>query len=196
MSSRFWSFRTGTHLRNEARTGRATALCSQVPGHGQGWSKRWARRGLNRSQLCKACGLERDSTLPKSNGGTGPANPLLPSGPTEQKAEGGEARVTGAWAARAASHRVMRAHKGHKSRPRSSTRQPWNANITTPRPWRVQGPPSPGLRRHQGLPHSVLPPTSDISKVNSTCVSRAPHPGQETGRAESSQPTSGTRTEI
>lgn len=106
--------------------------------------------------------------IPRWDGSASP----LPSGPAEHPAG------DGTWAEMAASRGLMRANEGHTCRPRSKPGNP--GTQTWPRlALQVQGPPPSGLRRHQGLPHPVLPPTSVVPKVNSF-IGPAPHPGQET----------------
>lgn len=90
--------------------------------------------------------------------------------------------------------RPRRATGGHPCRPSST---PGNPGMQT---WprlasQVQGPPSSGLPAPPRAASSCPPPEQSSQRLTAP-VSLGPHPGQETGCSESSQPTPGTGTEI
>ena len=90
--------------------------------------------------------------------------------------------------------RPRRATGGHPCRPSST---PGNPGMQT---WprlasQVQGPPSSGLPAPPRAASSCPPPKQSSQRLTAP-VSLGPHPGQETGCSESSQPTPGTGTEI
>lgn len=82
-----------------------------------GWSK---RRSLDSTSSLRGTWIMEGYFSAKIQRWDAPLSPPPPpSGPAEQKAKDGEAKKTGTGEEMVASHRPMRANKGHESRSRS-----------------------------------------------------------------------------